>query len=120
MEPSLRSCLQKPIMRMTCTLTRVPILHAVLRRPDRSKEALESDPDVHLQAAALTLGIDTEELGDGSSSFNQLGGDSLAAIQFAREVDNLCGTTLPVSFVLDHSHSMKDIVEKVCLDSQSW
>lgn len=69
----------------------------------------------HLQAAALTLGIDTEELGDGSSSFNQLGGDSLAAIQFAREVDNLCGTTLPVSFVLDHSHSMKDIVEKVCL-----
>lgn len=61
----------------------------------------------------MTLGIDTGEMGDGSSSFNQLGGDSLAAIQFAREVDNLCGTTLPVSFVLDHSHSMKDIVDKV-------
>ena len=70
---------------------------------------------MELQAAALTLGIDTSELGDGSSSFNQLGGDSLAAIQFAREVDELCGTTLPVSFVLDHSHSMKDIVEKVCI-----
>jgi len=66
-----------------------------------------------LQAAALTLGIDTEEMGDCSASFNQLGGDSLAAIQFTREVDELCGTTLPVSFVLDHSHSMKDIVEKV-------
>lgn len=51
-------------------------------------------------------------MGNGSSSFNQLGGDSLAAIQFAREVDELCGTSLPVSFVLDHSHSMKDIVEK--------
>ncbi len=68
---------------------------------------------VQLQAAALTLGIDTEEMGDCSASFNQLGGDSLAAIQFTREVDELCGTTLPVSFVLDHSHSMKDIVEKV-------
>lgn len=52
-------------------------------------------------------------MGDCSASFNQLGGDSLAAIQFTREVDELCGTTLPVSFVLDHSHSMKDIVEKV-------
>ncbi len=68
-----------------------------------------------LQAAGLTLGVDTNELGDDSASFNQLGGDSLAAIQFAREVDELCGTTLPVSFVLDHSHSMKDIVEKVSL-----
>ena len=68
---------------------------------------------MRLQAAALTLGIDTEEMGDCSASFNQLGGDSLAAIQFTREVDELCGTTLPVSFVLDHSHSMTDIVEKV-------
>ena len=66
-----------------------------------------------MQAAAVTLGIDPAEMGDGSSSFNQLGGDSLAAIQFAREVDELCGTTLPVSFVLDHSHSMQDIIEKV-------
>ena len=52
-------------------------------------------------------------MGDSSASFNQLGGDSLAAIQFAREVDELCGTHLPVSFVLDHSHSMQDIVDKV-------
>ena len=66
-----------------------------------------------MQAAAVTLGIDPAEMGDGRSSFNQLGGDSLAAIQFAREVDELCGTTLPVSFVLDHSHSMQDIIEKV-------
>ena len=65
------------------------------------------------QAASITLGIDPEEMGDSSTSFNQLGGDSLAAIQFAREVDELCGTHLPVSFVLDHSHSMQDIVEKV-------
>lgn len=53
------------------------------------------------------------EMGDGSRSFTQLGGDSLAAIQYAREVDELCGTHLPVSFVLDHSHSMKDVVLKV-------
>ena len=52
-------------------------------------------------------------MGDSSASFNQLGGDSLAAIQFAREVDELCGTHPPVSFVLDHSHSMQDIVDKV-------
>ena len=64
---------------------------------------------------SLTLGIDPAEMGDGSNSFNQLGGDSLAAIQFAREVDDLCGTHLPVSFVLDHSHSMQDIVAKVWL-----
>ena len=76
-----------------------------------------------MQAAAVTLGIDPAEMGDGSSSFNQLGGDSLAAIQFAREVDELCGTTLPVSFVLDHSHSMQDIIEKVSCHSSlhaSW
>ena len=54
-------------------------------------------------------------MGDSSSSFTQLGGDSLAAIQFARRVDDLCGTHLPVSFVLDHSHSMADIVKKVYL-----
>ena len=69
----------------------------------------------------MTLGTDPEELGDGSSSFNQLGGDSLAAIQFAREVDELCGTNLPVSFVLDHSHSMQDIVEKAsCRLGDTW
>ena len=64
-------------------------------------------------------------MGDGSSSFTQLGGDSLAAIQFAREVDDLCGTHLPVSFVLDHSHSMRDVVVKVgplgvCVIHISW
>lgn len=69
---------------------------------------------VHAQAAALTLGVELLEMGDGSSSFTQLGGDSLAAIQFARRVDDLCGTHLPVSFVLDHSHSMADVVKKVC------
>ena len=78
-----------------------------------------------MQAAALTLGIDSEKMGNGSSSFTQLGGDSLAAIQFAREVDELCGTHLPVSFVLDHSHSMQDIVAKVsswyaCVLHVSW
>ena len=110
------------VLRFVCTLTCMLMLCAVPRQPGRLDAIQEllrhcnlSYAHPHLQAAALTLGIDTEELGDGSSSFNQLGGDSLAAIQFAREVDNLCGTTLPVSFVLDHSHSMKDIVEKVCL-----
>ena len=77
-----------------------------------------------MQAASVTLGIDPAEMGDGSSSFNQLGGDSLAAIQFAREVDELCGTTLPVSFVLDHSHSIQDIIEKVssqaCMIGPCW
>ena len=62
----------------------------------------------------MTLRTEVLEMGNGSSSFTQLGSDSLAAIQFARRVDELCGT-LPVSFVLDHSHNMADIVKKVCL-----
>ena len=37
----------------------------------------------------------------------------MAAIQFARHVDELCGTHLPVSFVLDHSHSLQSVVDKV-------
>ena len=46
-------------------------------------------------------------------SFGQLGGDSLAAIQFARYVSELCGINLPVSFVLDHSHSLQAIIDRV-------
>lgn len=49
----------------------------------------------------------------GSRSFAQLGGDSLAAIQFARYVGELCGVNLPVSFVLDHSHSLQAIADRV-------
>ena len=64
------------------------------------------------QAAVLTLGVSEEDVADADASFGQLGGDSLAAIQFAREVSELCGVSLPVSFVLDHSHSLKDITEK--------
>ena len=64
------------------------------------------------QAAMLTLGVSETDVGDADASFGQLGGDSLAAIQFAREVSELCGVSLPVSFVLDHSHSLKDITEK--------
>jgi len=98
-----------------CALDNAPTeRHSILA--SRTVSATVSDVCLPLQAAGLTLGVDTDELGDDSASFNQLGGDSLAAIQFAREVDELCGTTLPVSFVLDHSHSMKDIVEKVLFD----
>ncbi len=64
------------------------------------------------QAVELTLGVSDADLGDGNASFGQLGGDSLAAIQFAREVSELCGVSLPVSFVLDHSQSLRDIVNK--------
>ena len=60
----------------------------------------------------LTLGVSEADVGDAEASFGQLGGDSLAAIQFAREVSELCGVSLPVSFVLDHSHSLRDITEK--------
>ena len=49
----------------------------------------------------------------GGRSFGQLGGDSLAAIQFARYVGELCGVNLPVSFVLDHSHSLDAITSHV-------
>lgn len=68
-----------------------------------------------LQAVSITLGVDASDLGSGNESFNQLGGDSLASIQFAREVEELCGVNLPVSFVLDNSHSLKAIITKVCL-----
>jgi acyl carrier protein len=70
---------------------------------DRVKQALE-----------VTLGLTDEDMaGVEARSFGQLGGDSLAAIQFARYVSELCGINMPVSFVLDHSHSLLDIIDKV-------
>lgn len=67
-----------------------------------------------LQALEVTLGLSEEDLADvGTRSFGQLGGDSLAAIQFARYVGELCGVNLPVSFVLDHSHSLQAIEARV-------
>jgi acyl carrier protein len=70
---------------------------------DRVKQALE-----------VTLGLEDSDMeGVEARSFGQLGGDSLAAIQFARYVSELCGINMPVSFVLDHSHSLQDIIDKV-------
>ncbi len=67
-----------------------------------------------LQALEVTLGLAEEDMADvASRSFAQLGGDSLAAIQFARYVGELCGVNLPVSFVLDHSHSLQAIADRV-------
>lgn len=67
-----------------------------------------------VQALEVTLGLADEDMADiGGRSFAQLGGDSLAAIQFARHVSELCGVNLPVSFVLDHSHSLQAITEHV-------
>ena len=61
----------------------------------------------------LTLGLSEADLAKGDdASFAQLGGDSLAAIQFARAIDDLCGVPLPVSFVLDHSNSLAAITAK--------
>ena len=65
------------------------------------------------QAVELTLGLSEADLANGDdASFAQLGGDSLAAIQFARAIDDLCGVPLPVSFVLDHSNSLAAITAK--------
>jgi hypothetical protein len=62
----------------------------------------------------VTLGLDDADMADvDGRSFGQLGGDSLAAIQFARAVSELCGVNLPVSFVLDHSHSLGAITAHV-------
>lgn len=62
----------------------------------------------------VTLGLDDADVaGSEGRSFAQLGGDSLAAIQFARSVGELCGVSLPVSFVLDHSHSLGAITSHV-------
>jgi hypothetical protein len=65
---------------------------------------------VLLQAAATVLGLPEAGLGDAGSSFRQLGGDSLASIQFGRALEELTGAALPVPFILDHSHSLRDIV----------
>ena len=65
------------------------------------------------QAVELTLGLSEADLARSEeASFAQLGGDSLAAIQFARGIDDLCGVPLPVSFVLDHSNSLAAITAK--------
>ena len=68
----------------------------------------------HMQALEVTLGLAGEDMADISSrSFGQLGGDSLAAIQFARHVSELCGVNLQVPYVLDHSHSLQAIFDHV-------
>ena len=65
------------------------------------------------QAVELTLGLSEADLeGAGGSSFGALGGDSLAAIQFARAIDDLCGVPLPVSFVLGRTSSLDAITAK--------
>ena len=58
-----------------------------------------------MQAAATVLGLSEGDIGAGGS-FRQLGGDSLASIQFGRLLEELTGAALPVPFILDHSHSM--------------
>ena len=61
----------------------------------------------------MTLGLSEADLeGAGGSSFGALGGDSLAAIQFARAIDDLCGVPLPVSFVLGRTNSLDAITAK--------
>ncbi|BDA50881.1 Carboxylic acid reductase [Coccomyxa sp. Obi] len=83
-----------------------------LRAMKEGKDA--SVQDRIKQALEVTLGLADEDMVDiGSRSFAQLGGDSLAAIQFARYVGELCGVNLPVSFVLDHSHSLQAIADRV-------
>ena len=44
----------------------------------------------------MTLGL-SEDATSGDSSLAELGGDSLAAIQFARAVSDAAGVALPVS-----------------------
>ena len=71
-------------------------------------------PQTHLQALEVTLGLADEDMaGISGRSFGQLGGDSLAAIQFARHVSELCGVNLQVPYVLDHSHSLQAIIDHV-------
>ena len=61
----------------------------------------------------MTLGL-SEDATSSDSSLAELGGDSLAAIQFARAVSDAAGVALPVSFVLDRSHSLSAIIAKAC------
>ena len=77
------------------------------------------------QALEVTLGTEPagveegtaeeeESLGDlGERSWAALGGDSLAAIQFARRVSEACGVSLPVSYVLDKSRTLDGIASHV-------
>ena len=78
------------------------------------------------QALEVTLGTEPanaeegtaeeeeESLGDlGERTWAQLGGDSLAAIQFARRVSEACGVSLPVSYVLDKSRTLGAVAEHV-------
>ena len=64
----------------------------------------------------LTLGLSEADLNSSEhSSFGALGGDSLAAIQFARAIDDLCGVPLPVSFVLDQNNTLSAIIAKASI-----
>ncbi|BDA45159.1 Carboxylic acid reductase [Coccomyxa sp. Obi] len=70
-----------------------------------------------MQALAAAFGASAASGNDadsmGGRNWAQLGGDSMAAVQFARRVSNACGVNLPASFVLDKSHTVDSIIARV-------
>ena len=67
---------------------------------------------MNAQAAAAVLGLGEGEVG-WSLSFRQLGGDSLAAARFAQRLEQLTGAAVPVSALLDHSHTLAAVAAQV-------
>lgn len=64
------------------------------------------------QAAALTLGIASAEVGP-DTSFNQLGGDSLAALSFAMLLEDVFSTPVDVGDVMSPGGTLADLAAQI-------
>lgn len=98
---------------------RLEQLQAVIerRRLDEMR-ALESAPaapaaEKVARAFAVTLGLTEREVRASERSFQQLGGDSLGAVELVARIQRLCGVDVPVALVLDPTTSVAALMRAV-------
>jgi fatty acid CoA ligase FadD9 len=98
---------------------RLEQLHAdIERRQLEELRTLESESGVSAmekvaRAFALTLGLSEREVRETDRSFQNLGGDSLGAVELVARIHDLCGVDLPVGLVLDPTTSVSALMRTV-------
>jgi fatty acid CoA ligase FadD9 len=65
------------------------------------------------RALEIALGLRDIDPRTATQSFVRLGGDSLSAVQLGSLIEEACGVSLPVGFLLDPSSSVRAIVERL-------
>lgn len=94
-------------------------LHAgIERRQVDELGALESAPaapaaETVARAFAVTLGLTDREVRASERSFQQLGGDSLDAVELVARIQRLCGVAVPVALVLDPTTGVAALMRAV-------